>query len=155
MTVETLPQWAEKLLKLLEAQRAIYLQLAQLGEQQSQCVERGDTESLLSLLGRRQQQIDQLLSLNSQLEPYKQRWAELWPELDEAQQARLRDCMNAVQQLLEDQLARDDRDRATLHEQREGVNKQLRQVKQGSQMNRAYANTSTPDASPRFTDRTG
>jgi hypothetical protein len=157
MTRTTHPEWVDTLIDLLEQEKVIYEQLGRLGHEQSSVVDRGDTESLLILLGQRQTMIDQLVEINGQLEPYKQRWPELWAELDPSTQQEIRQLMDQVQGLLDGILEQDERDRAALTDRRQQVADELGKINKGTALNRAYAGAagpaSTPD--PRYTDRTG
>ncbi len=155
MTTDTLPQWADQLLALLDEQAGLYEQLETLGQRQSAVVDRGDTEALLEILGQRQRMIDQLVGLNGKLDPYKRRWSELWPQLEPDQQAHVRRKVDRVQDMLDQLLQRDERDRAALAGQQQQIKRQLDQVNRGSQVNRAYGAPAGGGSSPRFTDRTG
>lgn len=149
----TRPPWVQHLLDLLQQQCRLYELLIALGTRQRQVIDQGDTQSLLELLDQRQSLIDQLVTINAQLEPYKQDWPQRWALLDIECQDHVRDRMDQMQQLLDAILEADQTDRSTLTARRQAAAQGLGRLQQGSQVNRAYASSTPP--SPRFTDRTG
>lgn len=155
MTVGLSSQSVETLVELLDQQHAIYRQLRDLSERQSQLVADGDAESLLTLLNQRQGLIDELLRINEQIDPFKQRWSELWAELDAEQRRRVRERMDAVQSLLDGIMQQDEQDRQALVAQRAQVGEQLGQVHRGAAVNRAYGQSVGPSVQTRYTDQQG
>jgi len=155
MTTQTCPEWASELIEMLEQQRVIYEQLGRLSEKQAEMVQQGDAESLLAVLSQRQAHIDQLLSINQKLEPIRQRWSELWGQLDEYTQNDIRSLMNDVQRMLDVIIEQDEVDRKSLAEQRKGVSDGLKQVSSGAAVNRAYGSAGSGRDMNRFTDQRG
>ncbi|MAE61542.1 MAG: hypothetical protein CMJ49_09325 [Planctomycetaceae bacterium] len=155
MTETLHDDWAVTLVDLLDQQRAIYHQLEQLATQQGQLVDAGEAESLLTILAERQALIDQLSQINGKLAPFRQQWPTLWEELDADQRAQVTQRIDQVQQLLDQIVAHDQRDRATLQHHRDRLAGELDQVKQGAAMNRAYQHVDVDQSSPRFTDNEG
>ena len=154
MTTDTCPLWASELIELLEEQRRIYEQLGRLSEKQTELVREADAEALLALLSQRQAHIDQLLATNERLEPIKQRWPELWAELDDYTQNDIRALMNDVQQMLNAIIEQDEADRRSLAAQRAQVGDGLRKVSGGAAVNRAYGQAGGGSLN-RFTDQRG
>lgn len=159
MTISAQPDWATGLIDLLDQQRSIYQQLVELSVRQSQLVQAGDAEPLLSLLTQRQRLIDDLTQLNGSIEPYKQNWPALWARLDAASQASIQTLIDSVQKLLDRILAQDEQDRQQLSAQRDRTGAQLKQVNAGSAVNRAYGKAlgggAGSDGNNRYTDDRG
>jgi hypothetical protein len=155
MTTTTTPDWAAELIALLDQQRRIYHQLGDLSRQQSQLVSAGDAEPLLSLLGQRQQLIDQLTQLNGRIDPYKRDWPALWAQLDRGDQFRIQQLIDQVQKLLDDIVQQDEKDRVALSAQRQHVADELQQVRHGTAVNRAYGRPTTGLDNNRYTDFQG
>ncbi|MBI1369502.1 MAG: hypothetical protein GC162_12720 [Planctomycetes bacterium] len=155
MTVSTQPDWALELISLLEQQQRIYEQLTDLSRKQTQLVSTGDAEPLLTVLGQRQQLIDQLTRLNSRVEPYKQDWPALWAQLDRMTQARVQQLISTVQSLLDAIVEQDEKDRAALSAQRMQIVGDIQQVRRGSAVNRAYGAPAVRPEMNRYTDYKG
>lgn len=150
----TQPQWASRLLSLLDEQRVVYYQLREFSQKQSELVEQGDADHLMQLLAQRQQLIDRLSALNQQLEPFKKDWPRLWSELDEPTRRSVDQRVNEVQALLDGILKQDDHDRKALIQRRDNLSSGLKQVSQGQKVNRAYGSKPNYDNN-RYTDSQG
>jgi hypothetical protein len=147
---------ASGLIDLLDQQRRIYLKLQDLGRTQSQLVAAGDAEPLLELLGQRQLLIDHLSQINSSIEPYKKSWPVVWGSLDEPSRVRVQGLIDHVQNLLDQIVEQDSKDRAALTVHRERIADDLGQLRRGSNVNRAYGRRDTgPDSRNRYTDEQG
>jgi len=155
MTTATTPDWAGELITLLESQQKIYAQLNELSQKQSELVTAGDAEPLLSLLGQRQQLIDQLTQINGRIDPYKKDWPALWPQLDRGVQARIQQLINQVQKLLDQIVEQDEKDRVALSSQRQQLASDIQKVRQGSAVNRAYGRPAEGPDNNRYTDYEG
>ncbi len=155
MTANLAPHWAQTLLELLDEQRGIYRQLAQLSNEQSDLVAEGDAESLLSLLSRRQALIDRLVQINARIEPFKQQWPTLWSELDDESREQVRERIDELRDLLDQILDQDERDRTVLASHRNSVSRQLGQLNRGAAVNRAYGPAPNGAPGSRFTDEKG
>ncbi len=155
MTAQTAPHWAHTLIELLEEQRSIYQQLAQLSDEQSNLVAAGDAEALLSLLSHRQALIDRLVDVNGRVEPFKQQWPSLWSELDEDSRQHIRERIDDVKALLDQIVDQDERDRVALASHRNSVSRQLEHLNRGAAVNRAYGPSPAAPAESRFTDQQG
>ena len=148
------PQWAQRLLSLLQEQRAVYQHLREFSQKQSELVQQGDADRLLQLLAQRQQLIDQLAALNTQLEPFKKDWPRLWSELDEPARRSVDRLVQEVQGVLDGILQQDDQDRQVLARQRENMSTNMQQLNHGAKVNRAYGSSNNHDNN-RYTDSTG
>ena len=154
MTAVSHSQWPADLIEVLDQQRSLYQQLHGLSAEQAQLVDSGDPESLLSLMSQRQRLIDQLTQVSDQLEPYRARWSDYWSQMDDSTRTRVGDLVRQVQSLLEQIMAQDERDRATLAARRTQVAGNLQRMSQGASVNRAYSAKSGP-VGARFTDNQG
>ncbi len=147
---------ASGLIELLDQQRLIYLQLQKLGRSQTQLVAAGQAEPLLDLLAQRQTLIDNLSQLNARVEPFKREWPRVWSSLDAAMRARVSGLIDHVQNLLDQIVEQDSRDRASLTLQRDRIGSELGQLRKGSTVHRAYGRRDVdPDAKNRYTDQQG
>lgn len=147
--------WADTLTQLLARQQAIYLQMQAFSRRQTQLIESGDAESLLALLDERQKLIDQLIAISREVEPFKQRWPALWASLDDTARTQLKTHIDAVQEMLDQILQQDERDRAALVEHRQKIGAQLTGLKRSSAAHQAYRPSSSATVTSRFTDRQG
>jgi hypothetical protein len=154
MTLDSCPSWASELIEMLEQQRVIYEQLGRLSEKQGELVQQGDAESLLAVLSQRQAHIDYLLKINEKLEPIRQRWPDLWAELDTTTRNDIRALMDDVQRMLDVIIEQDEADRRSLADQRKQVTDGLQRVSSGAVVNRAYGNAGAVSFN-RFTDQQG
>lgn len=116
MTPSTNVPSIHELIDLLDQQRGLYFQLQRLSEQQGQMIAGGqpDVSCLVLLLGQRQNLIDQLQRLHGQVEPYRQRWSQLWQTLDPSLRVRVCGLITDIGHLLQTIVARDEQDRGRL-----------------------------------------
>lgn len=147
--------WADTLIDLLDRQQAIYLQLQCFSHRQTQLIDAGDAEALLSLLDERQRLIDQLMAISREVEPFKQRWPALWTSLDEPAKEELKTHIDAVQAMLDRILQQDERDRAALTEHRRRIAQQMTSLHRGASAHQIYRSSSARPTDSRFTDQRG
>lgn len=156
MTVAVPPDWATRLIDLLDQQRRIYSHLEQMSARQTHLVQAGQTEPLLTLLAQRQRLIDQLTQVAGNIEPFKKDWPALFAQLDLVSRGRIQSLINQVQELLGRIMSADERDRVALTEQRGRLSVGLQQVAKGSVLNRAYQSGGVdPETHNRYTDEQG
>jgi len=155
-TIQTLddPKVYEALVALLEQQRSLFAQLHELSEHQSKLVEQSQADELLQLLSQRQAIIDELVTSNQRLEPYRRDWQRLFTELDEPRRRRVAHLLQEVQQSLSAILAQDERDREALQSQQRGIGSELSGMARAGSAAQAYRNVPR-SVDPRFTDRKG
>ncbi|MCE9592225.1 MAG: flagellar protein FlgN [Planctomycetes bacterium] len=132
------------LIALLEKQRALYDQLNAMGREQSQLIETAQTESLLSVLAQRQKLIDEVTTVNADLDPYRRRWSEIWADLNPADRRRVGDLVRAVESALATILKRDEEDRKALQSARAKVSEQIKAVSHAGAAVNAYRSAATP-----------
>ena len=130
-----------RLIALVERQAALFHQLETFGQRQATFIAEGEADSLLSLLAQRQQVIDRLQGVNSELEPFRRRWQELWAGLDAADQERVGALVRDAQETLEKVMAADERDRRQLEVAQRQVAQELGRVQQSGAARQAYHQT--------------
>ena len=156
MTLSLSPGWADELVALLDQQVRVYEQLRELSERQGRFVAEGEAEALLRLLGQRQQLIDELTRLNERMEPMRRDWPDRIVELDEDSRQRVNGLVDRVQGLLAAIMQQDERDRESLSGQRDRAAGDLRSVKTGSAVHKAYGQTGSMGVDQnKFTDQQG
>ena len=144
-----------RLTELLEQQVRLFEDLAALTVRQTRLVNDGEAESLLGLLAQRQELIDRLESVNGELEPYRSRWPQLWPDLDESDKQRIGPLVQQAQQLLEQIMQSDDRDRKLLEAAKPQVAAELERLSHTRAARRSYQGAGSPADSNRFTNQHG
>lgn len=158
MTVQTQPDSAQQvraMIDLLAEQRDLYQQLKTLSDQQACCIRDGSTEALLTVLSQRQGLIEALTRSNTQVAPYRQRWSDLGGSVDADQREQVRQVLAQIEQMLQEIMAQDDRDRAELKSVQQQLGTQLNQVGQASRAIRAYGSRTSGPRPATFTDRQG
>ncbi len=144
----------QTLVTLLERQQSLYQQLHSLSDQQGQMVATGSTEALLSLLAQRQQFIDELGKINTELQPYRSQWPQLKKKLAEPDRRRISALVEQAEQMLSGIIEQDNRDRQQLEQSKTHLGGEMGRVSQGGAMMRAYKTSSGRDAN-RLTDQQG
>ena len=155
MTLSLSSGWAEQLLALLERQVRVYEQLRELSGRQGRFVDEGQAEPLLRLLAQRQHLIDELTRLNAELEPMRRDWTDRLAELDEPTRRRINDHVDQMQRLLREIMQQDERDRASLSGRRDQASGELRAIRAGAAVNKAYGQAAAPTDLNRYTDQQG
>ncbi len=145
----------EAMFRLLTEQRDLYRQLKALSDQQSASIQEGSTEQLLSLLSQRQNVIDSLSRLNGELAPYRDRWSQIADSVDDARKTQLRDMLDEIEQLLQQVVAQDEKDRESLKLAQRQIGTQLTRVGQAGRVLKAYTPADSDARPPVFTDRQG
>ena len=143
-----------RLVALLERQIEVVEQLGDLTDEQSALVEQGEAEQLLTLLSRRQQMISALDALSTNLEPFRSRWQQMWPDLGEENQRHIGDLVGRSETLLGRIVDADDRDRQRLKSAQQQIADELGRVNKTGAARRAYSG-GEPAAPNRFTDKKG
>lgn len=150
---------APAVLELLRQQVDLYRKLSTLSQRQREYVQAGDAENLLGLLAARQKVIDELLTNNSRLAPYRQQWKQVYNALDAAAQTEVNQLVAQVESLLGTILSQDEEDRKKLEVSRNQVSGQLQHTGRSVQAMHAYR--SAPRAAavaavgPRYTNQKG
>lgn len=145
---------ARRLTELLLQQRDVYRRLLELSESQHAAVGCDEPESLLRVLGQRQQLIAQLTEINTLLEPYRSRWDELREGLSPAQRLEVSELVEQVQALLGQILQQDETDSRALQRRTEEVRQEAAAASTGRRVHNAYAAQSYgAGTAPRYIDR--
>ncbi len=147
--------WIEDLVLLLENQEAVVRELAELAPEQASCIQSGDVDRLLVILGRRQQLVEQLLptqvSLGSMTRDLDARLA----EVDGARRDRVRELMASVDRCMKVVLESDESDRSRLEEQRDAARNGLEELDAGRRARHGYQASAPVESTNRFADARG
>ena len=146
-------EWSANLIELLERQRALVGELAELARQQSGLTETGQTEALLQLLGRRQEIIDRFGVAQEDLARITGGLSERLHDLAEPQRRQIRSLIDEIGESLADVLQRDEQDQETLRASRDHVRREIATVDTSKQAHRAYVQRTIVDN--RFADSKG
>tara|TARA_R110002111_G_scaffold118448_3_gene181073 strand:+ start:114 stop:590 length:477 start_codon:yes stop_codon:yes gene_type:complete len=152
---ETPSQQADALLALLAEQHDLYSQLRTLSGQQAQCIRDGSTEELLGLLSKRQSVIDSITRSNAQVAPYRENWPTLRNVVAPAQRDRVHNVLDEIEQLLNQVVEQDERDRAELKGVQAQIGTQMTKVNRSGRAIQAYGPPKSNTKAPTFTDRQG
>lgn len=139
---------------MLSQQLALFEQLQQLAAQQTDSVEQGRSDQLLTVLGQRQRLIDQLTAIQQQMAPFRNDWSAFYDRLDEAQRRRIGGRLEAVQTRLACIIEQDERDKSHLADACNQVGGQLNSVVATGAALRAYGGRPR-GVQPRFTSQKG
>jgi hypothetical protein len=129
----------DAILEALDQQVVCYRRLAKLAEQQHEHVRQSRTEELLSVLGQRQQVLDQAAELERSIVPASRRWSDYLGDLPQHQRTRAQELMAERRKLLEQITASDSRDVLVLQQRKIDVGLALRKTAMARQVNRSYA----------------
>lgn len=130
---------SDPIIQALEQQVECYRRLAKLAEVQHEHVQQGQTESLLEVLGRRQEVLDRIGTLERVLSPVKRRWGEYAARLDTRSRARAEAMVGETRELLERITTADRNDALVLQQQKMDLGRQIGQASAARQVNRTYA----------------
>jgi hypothetical protein len=123
----------------LEQQMICYQRLAKLAELQHEHVQQSETESLLDVLGKRQEVLDQVTELERTIGPAKKRWTDYVGKLGAAGRARAETLLAATRRLLEQITMADRNDALVLQQRKLSIGRQIGQAIAAKQVNRTYA----------------
>lgn len=147
---------SQALLALLRRRHDLFAQILQLsGSQWVQDNPDDDNASLGAVMARRQELIDELATLDRQLDPERIGLTTRWPRLspDEVNQAD--DLIHNTRRLHDQVFEADGQMRAALTAARDRLGAQLQQMSVNQNARHAYRTTGTSAPDPRFTDRQG
>ena len=134
----------------LEQQMICYQRLARLAELQHEHVQQNQTESLLEVLGKRQEVLDQVAELERTIGPAKQRWGEFTGTLSSGGRVRAETLLATTRRLLEEITTADRNDALVLQQRKLCIGRQISQATAAKQMNRTYATAAYGAATPRM-----
>jgi len=130
---------SDPILAALEEQVGCYQTLAKLAEQQHDHVQAGRTEDLLDVLGRRQEVLDQIKRLESQLAAVKGQWEPYADGLTPDRRARAESLLAETRRLLEEITTADRNDSIVLQQRKQSLGRQINQASAARAVNRNYA----------------
>src|SRR5256885_15842627 len=107
---------ADPIILALEEQVGCYQRLAKLAEMQHEFVRQSQTESLLEVLGKRQEVLDQVSRLEGVIAPAKRAWGEYAGQMDAGSRSRAETLLAETRRLLE-QITTADRNDAMVLQQ--------------------------------------
>jgi hypothetical protein len=145
--------WTVALLELLERQRRLVDELAQLARRQAELIHEGATDALLELLSRRQQIIDRFHASQSELARLTGNLDAQVNALDDVRRQRVHVLLSEIGDGLDEVMKRDESDQKALEEARDRARDELTSVDNGRQARRAYLGPNV--VNNRFADRKG
>lgn len=147
---------ARRLAGIIDEEHALCIELDSLSLAQSAMVEGGDTDGVLEVLGRRQQIIDRIVVLNTELSPLRERRDELLAVLPAGERQRVRARVDEIADTVERVRARDEQDRQAMERRRTGIAGELSGLTRARGAIAAYGAPAAADTNgARFQDRKG
>lgn len=148
-------RWVPRLQRLLDRQLGSYSELDVLSRQQGGHIESGDTGALLSVLTARQTIIDQIATVNAELEPFVRSWTRLLAQVTPDQRADLEQRFTGIDELVAGIARRDDDDRQRLESRRKSVSDSIASASRARAAASAYSGDASARAPvvPRYQDR--
>lgn len=131
-------EWAPRLAGILDEQRRLCGELERLSGQQGERIQSGDTTALMRVLAERQEIIDCLSHLNSELEPYRREWDWCMERLASNERTAMETKVRELGEMIDRIWASDDADRAALERQRSAVSSELSNLSRGRVAMSAY-----------------
>jgi hypothetical protein len=145
--------WPQSLIDLLEQQQALVDQLVPLAQRQADLIATGQTDALLSLLGRRQQVIDRLTGSQRELGALTGDLDQRLAILPHEQAEYIRGMIDHIGQSLSDVMERDEQDQKALESGRGALKKEMSDVGAARKARNAYLRAGA--VNNRFADRQG
>jgi len=145
----------DRLIRLLENQRDLYVKLRELSDQQRAMISGDRPELLLNILRQRQDLVAALSRLNDELGPFRRNWDAMYAALPDAHRERAAGLLEEVNTLLRNILRTDQEDGALLSARKQAVAAELAGVSGGQAANVAYARQERTVSAPSAADLTG
>lgn len=145
--------WLPALVALLDEQQGLCSKLSELSTAQGHCVDSGDTDGLLAILGQRHGIVERIAAINLELGPFRERRTELLARLSPADRAGVQDRIARIAALVDAVRTRDDADRAALEHRRGEVAGELADMTRSRGALAAYG--ARPAQGPKMQDRLG
>ncbi|MHC4128419.1 MAG: hypothetical protein ACYTE6_08340 [Planctomycetota bacterium] len=143
---------ADRLIRMLERQRELVVQLDRIAEGQMALIDSGESDALLGLLGDRQEIMDELAAgqdgLTGLSEDLRAR-----DDVGEGQRTRITRLVDEIGDRLSQLVNRDEQDRARLRTNRDRAAEELSGLRTAKQAQRAYVKSRA--SNNRFADRRG
>jgi hypothetical protein len=144
--------WAARLSRVLERQLELYEQLDTKSAAQSELIEGDNADQLLEVLRQRQAIVDQIIDLNAQLKPYREKWESLAESIAPQQRDDLRSRFDALGEAARRIVMRDDLARLPHEPRPQRIADELASITAGKGAVAAYSTPGAPPA-PMLQDR--
>ncbi len=146
--------WCVELINVLVRQHDAVRELSELASRQADLIEAGRTDELLTLLGRRQELIDQFTVDQQSIGQYMETLDAKIDELDDGTRGRIRELLDGIGEGLEKVMQADARDQQSLKTAQQETHQDLSRLGNARQAQHAYVGSGGKDAR-RFPDRQG
>lgn len=137
-------------LDALEQQVECYRRLAKLADQQHEHVQLSRIEELLNVLGKRQEVLDQVTTLEKTVGPAKRQWLAFVAGLDVDSRNKAEANLRETRRLLEEITSADRSDAIVLQQRKLNIGKQLTAASSAKQVNRNIAAAAYGSRGPRM-----
>jgi hypothetical protein len=144
-------QWRDGLESIVSSQLEQYGALDALSERQRACIESGDTDRLMGLLGERTEIIESIAASAERLLPYSEAWSEIEATLPEAALRDVQRRLDAISAMAESIASRDAEDAALIEQRKDSIADKLAGVNKSKKAAQAYAGPRKSGA--RYQDR--
>jgi hypothetical protein len=144
-------QWRDGLESIVSSQLEQYGALDALSERQRACIESGDTDRLMGLLGERTEIIESIAASAERLLPYSEAWSEIEATLPEAALRDVQRRLDAISAMAESIANRDAEDAALIEQRKDSIADKLAGVNKSKKAAQAYAGPRKSGA--RYQDR--
>ena len=128
----------DRLIRMLQEQQSLVEQLAKLATQQSDFVESGRTEALLSVLGRRQEVIDRVIASQGDLAALLAQLRRDRSNVSEHYKRRIEGLVETINHQLARVMKRDREDQERLESRRDRTRQELAGVETAKKAHQAY-----------------
>ena len=143
----------DRLIRVLQEQQSLVEQLAKLATQQSELVESGKTEALLSVLGRRQALIDRVIASQGDLTTLLEELRCDRSNVSEHSRRQIGGLVETINHQLAQVMKRDSEDQERLESRRDRTRQELTGVETAKKAHQAYFKPHP--VMNRFADRQG
>ncbi len=143
----------DRLIRVLQEQQSLVEQLAKLATRQSELVESGKTEALLSVLGRRQELIDRVIASQGDLTTLLEELRCDRSNVSEAAKRQIGGLVETINHQLAQVMKRDSEDQERLESRRDRTRQELASVGNAKKAHQAYFKSHP--VMNRFADRQG
>ncbi len=147
------PDWPRVLLGVLERQRSLVGELADLSRRQSALVGSSSMDALLSVLGERQQVIDRFVATQDELAGLLEGLDQRLKTAPDQDRRRITALIGEIGRALADVMRCDEQDQEALASDRDRTRSELTSLGASRQARRAYRNARA--VNNRFADRRG
>ena len=153
MALSVEPVSCDRLVELLRHEKSLYAKFMELSRRQLGVIEQGDVSELLSLLGRKQELLEQMGGVEQELAPAKRNWGQFRTTLSREQRPTVQTLIDEVRGVLKDLIALEKKGEESLQAQRRQTLEQIKQTERGSQLGKAYGAGAKPVVN-RYVDTT-